>query len=246
MYPISLTSQPKAGIRTARADAAGEPAGTAAPHRRRPRATVPAGALARPAEVGAVIAALPGWLGDGMTEAGATRVGRAVAVELAEHRTAEQLLARVARRGADRPAEPVRDAVAYATAMVRGGPCPSPRCEDGTDIDTGDRCRLEACPGRTWRHRLGGQCHATHDGPADPSPVTSPPQTHREVVADLAATARRKQARRGVPSCGVCDPADPGRWVPSDPSDPDSAPRHCPACWPLLHHATGGHRQATA
>jgi hypothetical protein len=97
-------------------------------------------------DVTAVVAALPEWLRERMSETQVTRVAAAVPAEL-DQRTTAQLVERVTRRGVTGWQHEVRDPVGFGMRLIRALRCPDPRCEDGTSIDTDRPCRLEACPG---------------------------------------------------------------------------------------------------
>lgn len=114
----------------------------------------------------------------------------AVVAEL-EHRTPEQLAARVARRwdahgyaddALSKDGPGLRRPVAVAAALVRPGECPDPSCEDGHMIDTGAPCR-----------------------------------TCEQRKADRPAASRRprRAAAEASWTCGVCEEPQPGT-APSD------------------------------
>lgn len=74
----------------------------------------------------------------------------AIRAELARGLTARQIVSRVRRRylewGIERDIESaegegVRSPVGALVALIGPGECASPRCDDGTDLDTGEECR---------------------------------------------------------------------------------------------------------
>lgn len=102
------------------------------------------------AATGAVIALLPRRLRDQLPSPVPRAVQDAIRTELARGLTADQLVERAGRRwwnhGYEADAESsngpgILRPVGVAIALVRRGNCPSSRCDDGRDLDTGDRCR---------------------------------------------------------------------------------------------------------
>ncbi|MFJ1901707.1 hypothetical protein ACIOHK_36830, partial [Streptomyces sp. NPDC088115] len=86
-------------------------------------------------------------------------------------RTVEQIIARAARRwvahgyadalhSAD--GRGIGSAVGVAVALVQEGECPSPRCEDGQDLDTGAECRM--CVERRAERRSARKAAAAAGG----------------------------------------------------------------------------------
>ncbi|MFD6128668.1 helix-turn-helix domain-containing protein [Streptomyces diastaticus] len=104
----------------------------------------------RTAAVGCVLALMPTRLRDRLPNPVPTAVVDAIRTELARGLTADQLVERVGRRwqnhGYENDAESadgpgILRPVGVAIALVRRGQCTSERCDDGTDVDTGARCR---------------------------------------------------------------------------------------------------------
>ncbi|MBP5906850.1 helix-turn-helix domain-containing protein [Streptomyces sp. LBUM 1478] len=142
-----------------------EPSGTSGDGRQAPTGSggaqeggSAAAATADPAEegdveaaaTGLVIALLPRSLREQLPNPVPRAVQDAIRKELARGLTSDQLVERAARRwwnhgyeadaeSADGPG--ILRPVGVAVALVRRGNCPSSRCDDGRDLDTGDRCR---------------------------------------------------------------------------------------------------------
>ncbi|MCF3960326.1 helix-turn-helix domain-containing protein [Streptomyces fuscigenes] len=102
------------------------------------------------AAIGCVIALLPSRLRDQLPELLPAAIEDAIRAELARGLTVDQLVARTERRwwnhGYEADAESAEGPgilrpVGVAVALVRRGNCTSARCDDGQDLDTGDRCR---------------------------------------------------------------------------------------------------------
>jgi len=155
-------------------------------------------------DVTAVIAALPEWLRERMSETQVTRVAAAIPAEL-DQRTTAQLIQRVTRRGITGWQHQVRDPVGFGMRLIRAPRCPDPRCEDGTSIDTDRPCQLEACPGAAWlaagpRPRGAAVQHGQHHDQAERTAAAEPtptPPPARDVLA----------ANRPQPA------GDPRRWI---------------------------------
>ncbi|MCC9686931.1 helix-turn-helix domain-containing protein [Streptomyces sp. MNU103] len=163
----------------------------------------------RAAAVGAVIGLLPRRLRDQLPNPVPRAVQDAVRKELARGLTPDQLVARVDRRwwnhGYEADAESLEGPgilrpVGVAVALVRRGNCASSRCDDGTDLDTGVRCRTcerEAEDRQARREAAQQPVQAAFlmpvpSGPAEPAPQ---PQT----------AAQRSSARTQVRDCeGPC------------------------------------------
>lgn len=102
------------------------------------------------AAISCVIALLPRRLRDQLPTPVPRTVTDAIAAELARGLDADQLVARAERRwlewGYEADAEcadgpGILRPVGVALSLVRRGKCTHPRCDDGTDLDTGTLCR---------------------------------------------------------------------------------------------------------
>jgi len=182
----------------------GRPAATAPRPRPHPR-TVPA------ADLGRVLAAIPPPLRPLLPARLPRSVAQAVRDALGE-RTPDQLTARIDRRwcsyGYEIAADPrcggtgLSRPVGVLLTLLRPGPCPDPRCEDGVSVDTGARCPrcLERARDRARPARVS---------PEPPAPPRAP------------------QHARSTPAAGPC-PEHPGSAVRVDPQ---RGIRECAGCW---------------
>ncbi len=178
----------------------------------------------RAAAVGAVIGLLPRRLRDQLPNPVPRAVQDAVRKELARGLTPDQLMARVERRwwnhGYEADAESLEGPgilrpVGVAVALVRRGNCASSRCDDGTDLDTGVRCRTcdrEAEDRQARREAAQRPVQATilmpvPAGPAEPAPQpqTPAPRSRRTEIRDCEGPCGR--VFRTVPApapAGMC------------------------------------------
>ncbi|GAA4947748.1 hypothetical protein GCM10023205_04650 [Yinghuangia aomiensis] len=165
----------------------GTPAGKSHPHRT-PLLT---------ADVAAVVAALPPELTQLVEAAGGNPAPRtlvtAIEAQLGE-RSVEQLAARAARRwhthryAAQHAAGALERPIGVAVALVRGGECGHPRCEDGIDVDTAAACT--ACAERRKDRRTNHHVQPRHQG-GDTRATPAP------------AEPARPSSRYACPGCGV-------------------------------------------
>lgn len=157
----------------------------------------------RAAAVGCVLALMPTRLRDRLPNPVPTAVVDAIRTELARGLTADQLVERVGRRwqnhGYENDAESadgpgILRPVGVAIALVRRGQCTSERCDDGTDVDTGARCRT--CERETEDRKrrreaaqapvqgtilVGVPSGATDAAPAAPRPARRLPAQRTEI-----------------------------------------------------------------
>lgn len=162
------------------------------------------------AATGMVIALLPRRLRDQLPNPVPRAVQDAIRAELTRGLTPDQLVARAERRwwnhGYEADAESAEGPgilrpVGVAVALVRRGNCPSSRCDDGRDLDTGDRCRTcerEAEDRKARREAAQRPVQATilvpvPSGPAEPAPQ---PQT------PVQRSSRRTEIRDCEGPCG--------------------------------------------
>ncbi|MFB7496031.1 helix-turn-helix domain-containing protein [Streptomyces sp. NPDC056161] len=177
------------------------------------------------AAIGAVIGLLPRRLRDQLPNPVPKAVTNEIRKELARGLTADQLVARVERRwwnhGYEADAESVDGPgilrpVGVAVALVRRGNCPSSRCDDGRDLDTGDRCRTceREAEDRKQRREAAQQPRqaailmSVPSGPAEPSPQAQTPaqrSSERTEIRDCEGPCGR--VFRTVPApapAGMC------------------------------------------
>jgi len=154
------------------------------------------------------------------------QVHAALADALAE-RTPGQISARIERRWVAHGYEIAADPRAGGTGLQRPigvllsllgpGPCPDPRCEDGTSIDTGERCAR--C--RERREERAGRVQPPPAPAAQPGPPRAP------------------HAATGPARC----PQHPGAATRTDPA---TGRGQCAGCWGERHHAMHDTRERTA
>jgi hypothetical protein len=174
------------GGRAARPEAGGSGAHSkSGPTPRRPRV-----APERIAVAAAVYRALPAALRERIPEHGSRRVLHAIAAEL-EHRTAEELAARIGERWqtwAYRTHE-IDDGTAVAFAVVRRGyECPDVRCEAGERLDTGRPCGACAAARATA---------AAAAAPEEAGPAAAGPSTPTPTPPPVAEALRRATPEAG-------------------------------------------------
>lgn len=161
------------------------------------------------AAVRCVIGLMPGRLRSQLPERVPAAVVDEIRTELARGLTVDQLVARVARRWVDHGYENAAESadgpgllrpVGVARKLVRRGNCASARCDDGTDLDTGVRCRTcdREAEDRQARQEAAQQpvqaafLMPVPSGPSEPAPQ---PQT----------APQRSSARTQVRDCeGPC------------------------------------------
>lgn len=181
----------------------------------------------RAAATGAVIGLLPTRLRDQLPNPVPKAVTDAIRQELARGLTADQLVERAGRRwwnhgyedaaeSADGPG--ILRPVGVAVALVRRGNCPSSRCDDGRDLDTGDRCRTcdrEAEDRRQRREAAQRPVQGTILVPVPSGSADRAPQAHMPAQRSSARTELREcegpcgRMRRTVPApapAGMCLP----------------------------------------
>ncbi|MFE7132872.1 hypothetical protein ACFVIM_18645 [Streptomyces sp. NPDC057638] len=139
--------------------------------------------LATATAVRRVLEALPGQLTRLLPTPLPVSVQSAATAALAAGRTSDELAARVLRRwwehGYATKATELDRPVGVAIALLRPGPCPDPRCEDGTVLDSEAPC-VRCAERRQDHHRAQAAAPATSPrspGPAPPAhPTPVPPQ----------------------------------------------------------------------
>ncbi|MET9819620.1 helix-turn-helix domain-containing protein [Streptomyces sp. NPDC006355] len=171
-----------------------------------------------------VIGLLPRHLRDQLPNPVPRAVQDAIRKELSRGLTPDQLVERAARRwwnhGYEADAETggpgILRPVGVAVALVRRGNCPSSRCDDGRDLDTGDRCRTcdrEAEDRRQRREAAQQPVQGTilvpvPSGPAEPAPQPYTPaqrSSERTEIRDCEGPCGR--VFRTVPApapAGMC------------------------------------------
>ncbi|WP_061443821.1 helix-turn-helix domain-containing protein [Streptomyces sp. CCM_MD2014] len=141
----------------------------------------------RAAATGVVIGLLPSHLRDQLPNPVPRAVQDAIRKELSRGLTPDQLVERAARRwwnhGYEADAETggpgILRPVGVAVALVRRGNCPSSRCDDGRDLDTGNRCRScerEAEDRKQRREAAQKPVQATFLVPVPTAPAEDAPQ----------------------------------------------------------------------
>lgn len=172
-----------------------------------------AAATAHPAEedekvsnaaIRCVIGLMPGRLRDQLPARIPNDLVKEIRTELARGLTVDQLVTRVGRRWVDHGYENAAESadgpgllrpVGVARKLVRRGNCASARCDDGTDLDTGVRCRTcerEAEDRQARREAAQRPVQATilvpvPSGPAEPAPQFQAPvqaSAERRVLRD--------------------------------------------------------------
>lgn len=157
----------------------------------------------RAAAVGCVLGLMPSRLRDQLPNPVPKAVVDAIRKELVRGLTADQLVERVGRRwqnhGYENDAESadgpgILRPVGVAIALVRRGQCTSERCDDGTDVDTGARCRTCEREAEDRKRRreaaqapvqgtilVGVPSGATDAAPAAPRPARRLPAQRTEI-----------------------------------------------------------------
>ncbi|PKA32889.1 helix-turn-helix domain-containing protein [Streptomyces sp. SM8] len=157
----------------------------------------------RTAAVGCVIGLMPHRLRDQLPNPVPRAVTDAIRTELARGLTADQLVERVGRRWWNHGYEDAAESgdgpgilrpVGVAIALVRRGQCTSERCDDGTDVDTGARCRTCEREAEDRKRRreaaqapvqgtilVGVPSGATDAAPAAPRPARRLPAQRTEI-----------------------------------------------------------------
>jgi len=157
--------------------------------------------------VGAVIGSLPEGLRTRLPRFLPAAVADAIRVELDRGVTGAELTARADRRwfnhgyaGLD-PAlggSGILRPVGVAVALVRRGNCPSARCDDGTDLDTGALCRT--C------EREAEDRRAAQEGPVQGAFLTSvQPAPWATVPAQQTPLRRREPGWLPLVTCDGCE-----------------------------------------
>ncbi|MEV5048211.1 hypothetical protein AB0N20_27340 [Streptomyces griseoincarnatus] len=159
----------------------------------------------RTAAIGCVIGLMPRRLRDQLPERLPAAVADEIRAELARGLTVDQLVDRVARRWVEHGYENAAESadgpgilrpVGVARKLVRRGNCPSERCDDGTDLDTGDRCRTcerEAEDRQARREAAQRPVQAAFLMPVPSGPAEPAPQPH--------TPAQRSSERREIRDC---------------------------------------------
>lgn len=147
---------------------------------------------------------MPGRLRDQLPARIPNDLVKEIRTELARGLTVDQLVTRVGRRWVDHGYENAAESadgpgllrpVGVARKLVRRGNCASARCDDGTDLDTGVRCRTcerEAEDRQARREAAQRPVQATilvpvPSGPAEPAPQFQAPvqaSAERRVLRD--------------------------------------------------------------
>ncbi|WP_433341628.1 helix-turn-helix domain-containing protein [Streptomyces sp. CA-253872] len=166
------------------------------------------------AAIGMVVSLLPLTLRDQLPSPVPKTLTNAIRAELARGLTSEDLVRRVQRRWWDHGYEATSESldgpgilrpVGVAVALVRRGNCPSPRCDDGLDLDTLGACRTCEREAEDRRQRQeaaeqpqqGTILMAVPNAPAEPAPAPLP---------RLPAPPRLSSGRTEVRQCeGSCD-----------------------------------------
>ncbi|WP_413808177.1 helix-turn-helix domain-containing protein [Streptomyces sp. OE57] len=179
------------------------------------------------AAIGVVLGLLPGRLRNQLPTPVPRAVQDAIRTELARGLTADQLVTRVDRRwwnhgyeadteSADGPG--ILRPVGVAIALVRRGNCPSIRCDDGRDLDTGDRCRTCEREAEDRKQRRAAAQRPVQgtilvpvpSGPADAAPAAqTPPQRSSQGLVLRECEGPCGRMRRTVPApapAGMCLP----------------------------------------
>ncbi|WP_242884077.1 hypothetical protein [Actinomadura litoris] len=161
--------------------------------------------------------ALPPAITRQIPEHGSQRILRAIAAEL-QHRTPAELANRITRnwdhwRYRITDTDPIRDAVALATRIVRRGRlCPDVRCEDGHQLDLNSPCK--ACA-QNAPNPLSKSAHldANHaillQGIPRPDTRTFPPTGQYQAVPEGQPTVSAEHHPRLVTQAVKRKPVDP-------------------------------------
>jgi hypothetical protein len=131
--------------------------------------------------------------------------------EQLQHRTAQQLAERIGRRWVGHgwaekchsvnDGQLLRSGVGIAVELLAAPECPDPRCEDGTDVDTGAPCR--ACPERHADHQAARRAGLAGSQRLAPEPVPAQrPATGDDVW--WHCTECRAPGRGIAPADGLC------------------------------------------
>ena len=166
------------------------------------------------AAIGLVIGLLPARLRGALPHPVPKAVTRVIASEFARGITADRLADRAERRWRDHGYEldddtqgggsGIQRPVGVAVALLRAGGCPHPRCDDGTDMDTGEMCRTcerEAEDRR--KSRRGQSMLGWVPAPASPS-VDSSSVPSLSYSAEMRSRDGCERASRSLPSDGLC------------------------------------------
>lgn len=171
----------------------------------------------RAAAIGCVIGLLPRRLRDQLPNPIPQDLVGAIRFELGGPITSGDLVARAERRwlayGYDLDSDPIDGPgilrpVGVALTLIRARNCSSPRCNDGTDLDTGADCRT--C------EREAGDRRAAAGTPVQGAFLTSVPSGPGEDAAAPQEAAERSSRRKyPLENCDGCDrghrPTTPGK-----------------------------------
>ncbi|MFE7583608.1 helix-turn-helix domain-containing protein [Streptomyces gardneri] len=167
------------------------------------------------AVIGCVIAMMPRRLRDRLPSPVPVTISGEIRTELARGLTVEQLIRRIDRRwvqhgyeseaeSSERPG--ILRPVGVAVALVRAGQCPSLRCDDGLDLDTGHLCRTcererEVCvpAARETGQRARDALRTGVPNPAKPAlNSTYTPPTYRDRQAQIRAAVEADRAKENA------------------------------------------------
>ncbi|MGW6414840.1 hypothetical protein [Streptomyces sp. NPDC055055] len=172
----------------------------------------PQGEEVSAAAVGCVIAMLPYRLRERLPSPVPRALVEEIRAELGREITTLQLVDRMTRRwqqhGYEADAESVegpgiRKAVGVALSLIRRGDCSSTRCDDGTDLDTGNPCRT--CE-RERQDRAQTPAPPTPRRPGLPELLPAPRGEQRPTYTPPSYAERMEQIQAAV----TADGATPG------------------------------------
>ncbi len=143
-------------------------------------------------DIARIYSSLPDQLRQIIPAHGVRRVRSAIRAQLAAgSRSVDELAARVSRRwvGGEWAGQRIDDPTAVAITLVRlGRPCGNVRCEDGADLDTGQKCR--ACSGsrQVWGPSGSGVVSA-----GEASSLLAPPPVRSVLDVQGASTGPNEE-----------------------------------------------------
>ncbi|MER6913930.1 hypothetical protein ABT354_19845 [Streptomyces sp. NPDC000594] len=180
--------------------------------------------LATATAVRRVLESLPGQLTLLLPTPLPVPVQSAAAAALAAGRTPDELSARVLRRwwkhGYATKATDLQRPVGVAIALLRPGPCPDPRCEDGTVLDSDTPC-TRCAERRQDHHRARAAEDAAHPrgpGSSAPGPPTPVPPPFTELPATGAVNPATASAGAARVRAALADAKDGPAQSPRSPA----------------------------